>query len=202
MEHAILSFFRINTKSEKSPIILKFISCPARNNFYDMYINTIKNGPFSVKMIGFNSNERIIVQESLSSKNSAIFRKSMEFKKNDLIHSVYTRNGHVRIKTTSDSKAIMVSSIQQLSDIVSSVKKNSRNKRKINNSSQSDSLIVENDHKIIKSGSIKNDQSKIFSSTLISDSVNLNTGSPTTTVIANLQRKKSSGTLNEFLIKN
>lgn len=113
MEHTMLSVFRANMKSEKSPIILKFISYPARNNFYDMFINTIKDGPFLLKMIGINSDEKISVQESLSSKNSEIFRKSMELKKNDLLYSVYTRNGFVRIKTNSDSKALMVLSIQQ-----------------------------------------------------------------------------------------
>lgn len=151
MGSSLLSIFRINLKSEKPPIVLKFISFNARNQFYNSYIDTIKNKHILLNDIGINGTNRIIVQESLSSFNAALFRKSMELKTNDLIYSVHTKNGFVKIKARHDAKAIIVSSIQQLLEISEYGEKITRNKRKFGNIVQPNSSL--NDPKISKQNS-------------------------------------------------
>lgn len=109
MDYALLSIFRINIKSKYPPIVLKFISHPARNEFVNLFL--------ILSDIGFDSNKPINVQESLSSLNASIFRKAMEMKHSDFLFSVNTRNGFVKIKKSSTDKPIIVYSIQQLYDI-------------------------------------------------------------------------------------
>lgn len=46
----------------------------ARNEFYQLYKEVLKSNALTLHGIGFNSNERIILQENLSSSNSEVFR--------------------------------------------------------------------------------------------------------------------------------
>lgn len=197
MDYALLSIFRINLKSKYPPIILKFISFPARNEFHNLFLETLKNKRLLLSDIGFNSSKPIVVQESLSSHNASIFRKSMELKSNDLLFGVHTKNGFVKIKKSSNEKAIIVYSMQQLDDIVALGVKIVRNKRKFNNSTKSNSSILENDPKMLKS----NAQFNVHNSTMVNDSTNSTMGTPAT-IIENPHRKMSSGTLDEFIIRN
>lgn len=117
IDYALLSAFRTNYNTAKPPIVLKFISLPAKNEFLHLYIQAAKKKPLILRDIGFEEMDRINIQESLSSLNASFFRKAMELKRNDFIYSVYTNNGLVRIKITANSNAIKITSLQQLQEI-------------------------------------------------------------------------------------
>lgn len=96
MQYTLLSAFRTNYNTSKPPIILKSISFPARNEFYLVYMNSITKKPLILLDIGFGTQDRINIQESLSSSNAILFRKAiyMHLKKS---------NGFVKTKQTANS---------------------------------------------------------------------------------------------------
>lgn len=211
LEYSLLSVFRINHKSSKPTIILKFISLPARNEFYKLYKDILQTKPICLNHIGFNSNDRIIIQESLSTSNSTIFKKAMEYKKENKLYSVFTQNGFVKIKPSADSKAITIINLAQLLQMELQSNKTVQHKRKFNSSSHSDkSFIEENDPKILKSSIINiSALNSTFKENIDSMSINSSSNSSTVTLVdKNLNRdemphrKTSTGTLDEFLIRN
>lgn len=215
MNYALLSVFRINHKSSKSTIILKFISLQERNQFYNLYKDALRSKPLLLKDIGFDSNDRVMIQESLSTSNSAIFRKAMEFKKDNKLYSVYTQNGFVKIKPSSNSNAVTILKMDQLLTIDLQInKKNVRteqHKRKFNSSANLDQSIIikENDPKILKSSNFRNNflNSTLKDNGTVSMDSSINSSSATV-VNNNLirqdtpHRKTSTGTLDEFVIRN
>lgn len=199
MEWTLVAVFQINSKSNKPPIVLKFISSNARSQFFNFYFDALKIKPLLLKDIGLRGNDRIFIQESLSPSNAALFRKSMELKHKNFIHNVHTKNGFVKIKVSQTDKAIAVSSLQQLLDIEhDNDDKLVTNKRKINNSSKSNNSFVENETKILKTNN-----PGIHSSTLmdLTDNESILHSTPTTTIINNPLRKMSTGTLDEFVTR-
>lgn len=214
VESTVLSTFRCKQFSEKPTIIVKFSSSSARNIFYKHYKETLKTKALALRDIGIPSDNRIIIQESLSRTNAALFRKAMELKRDQSIHAVFTYNGFVKITPTRDSTAVLITSIQQLLEIA---RKNvtSQSKRKFNNSGRSDSSPVENDPKIAKSSGFNNQRCTASSSpNAIFSSESSVDASSSTNILQNHRqfdhlnrtelsrpRKNSSGTLDEFFIK-
>lgn len=192
MESTILSTFRCNNRSAKPTIIMKFISSTARNKFYRLYVEVVKKTPIVLADMGFSSNDRISLQESLSPPNAVIFRKAIEIKKQSLIYSVFTQNGFVKIRVGSDTNPILISDIHQLVKIASCSTEVHHNKRKFNNSSTAeDSSITENDPKILKSSNLHSQRNNIHNSTpiIINSETSSSSSSPylNTTIIAHQQ---------------
>lgn len=163
-DFTLQAIFRINntknsTKSKFAPIIAKFISASAKSDFYVRYI---KFKILNLSHIGFKSDDRIFVQESLSSIHAEIFRLAMQHKKNNNISSVYTHNGFVCVKLSRESDAIRISSKAHLQQLVPALPEkfidndNTNNKRKFNNSVE----IVED-----KPSSSNVNEAKLFKST-------------------------------------
>lgn len=66
--YTLMSSFRLKGKNRvTSPIILKFISGNAQNNFYHKYLHFKK---LSIKHIGFLTNAQIYINESLLSPSN------------------------------------------------------------------------------------------------------------------------------------
>lgn len=168
----------------------------------------MKVNPVTLKDIGLNSDDRrVIIQESLSSSNSAIFRKAVEFKREKPILSVHTQNGFVKIKPDADSKLFIINNMQHLLQLDLKVKvlNIKQNKRKFNRSTGSNNSFTENDQKILKTSNRVNN-CNILNSTISEMDMSIN--SSTLTVIENNpsrqdtpQRKASTGTLDEFVIR-
>lgn len=201
MDFTLLSIFRCNNKSNKATIILKFISSTARNKFYESYINMAKKKPFVLSDIGFDSNDRFYIQESLSSLNSSIHRKAIELKKQHRIFSVFTQNGFVKVKRNADTKAIQIVNILQLTEIERRCSEIVSVNKRNNISLIAESSLTENDTKLHKSYT-PNNQHKMLNSTPISvDSASSNSSLiyTDTTMIAKHQSRGSSSKLDGYI---
>lgn len=103
-DYGLQAIFRMGSRND-SPIVLKFISSPMRNEFFFAYL---KNRNISLKDIGFTSTVRIFIKESLTKSNAALFRVTMTRKKQGEIFNTYTRNGSIYVKIKESSKPVLV----------------------------------------------------------------------------------------------
>lgn len=100
-----------------SPIIVRLASDWAKQDFISAYF---KKKDLNVRDIGYQSNARIYVNESLTKHNKAIFKVATEAKKARTIYKCYTRNGIVHIQPHEEGKIFRVSCIDHLNAIISS----------------------------------------------------------------------------------
>lgn len=126
----IVSAFRLPTTKTKNgqprngrstdhsaPIIVRLASDWARQNFFSAYF---KRKDLNTRDLGYQSNARIYVNESLTKHNRAIFKAATEAKKSKSILKCYTRNGIVHIQLKEEGKIFRISCIDHLNAIISS----------------------------------------------------------------------------------
>lgn len=198
-EFTLQAIFRVNNNVKFPPIIMKFISGPARNEFYSSYL---KFKILNLSNIGFNSKDRVYIQESLSPLHAEIFRRALALRKEELLHTVFTRNGFVNVRLNKDDKAICLVDMLQLSQLVNT--NNSTAKRKFNTSSDNTSPPKSNEAKYFKStvSSISSSNPTVSSTPPISKcSKSSNTGIVNDS-ISQRNRRLSIGTLDNFLTKS
>lgn len=107
----LLSIFRVKSKTNKSgSVILKFISANACNNFYHKYLH-FKD--LTLVHVGFLTESRIYIHESLTSTNAAIYRRALELKKSGILNKAYTNNGFVYCKVKADSPPMQCLQLSQ-----------------------------------------------------------------------------------------
>lgn len=195
-EFTLLSIFRVKNKSKQPTIVMKFISQNARNEFYQRYWKT-KN--LSLIDLGFETDSRVYVQESLTKANHEIFKQAMSLKRDKKLSSVYTYNGLVYVKSQPESTGVLIDSISHLSVY---------NKRKMNDISNSLSPL-ENDAKLVRTN---NKQNKFASAKLKSTvpesnnnannkNVNTNVSTPKSAPKSAATRIIADGTLDHFFSK-
>lgn len=208
-DFTLQSIFRIKSKSNFSPVILKFISSSAKTEFYMRYIK-FKN--LNLSDIGFASHDRIYLQESLSTLQAEIFRRALTFKKSQQLFSVFTQNGFVNVKQNSTSGSIRLVSLSQLDDLVQQdvevdVDAQSSNKRKITNSPGQSSSPKSNEAKLFKqaatfatsSTAATTQLSKITEPAADKAAPSKNTKA-LTTALSQRSRSSSIGTLDNFVL--
>lgn len=100
-----------------SPIIVRLASDWAKQNFISAYF---KRKDLNTRDIGYQSNARIYVNESLTKHNRAIFKAATDAKKAKSIVKCYTRNGIVHIQLQEEGKIIRINCIDHLNAIISS----------------------------------------------------------------------------------
>lgn len=100
-----------------APIIVRLSSDWAKQDFISAYF---KKKNLNTSDIGYQSNARIYVNESLTKHNRAIFKAATEAKKSRSITKCYTRNGIVHIQLQEEGKIYRVNCIDHLSAIISS----------------------------------------------------------------------------------
>lgn len=195
-EFTLLSIFRVKNKSKQPTIVMKFISQNARNEFYQRYWKT-KN--LSLIDLGFETDSRVYVQESLTKAKHEIFKQAMSLKRDKKLSSVYTYNGLVYVKSQPESTGVLIDSISHLSVY---------NKRKMNDISNSLSPL-ENDAKLVRTN---NKQNKFASAKLKSTvpesnnnannkNVNTNVSTPKSAPKSAATRIIADGTLDHFFSK-
>lgn len=146
-DYTLLSIFRLKKANQNPTIILKFISPQAKSEFYFCYLKFRK---LSLIHLGFETDLRVYVTESLTPINSEYFKFALELRKKGLLHKVYTHNCLVFVKKSSEADPIKISSIQQLQSL-SCADSVSNHKRKPSSEPEHASLRAKNDTKIFKS---------------------------------------------------
>lgn len=98
--------------SGTSPLILcEFALQNVRNEFYRQYLS---KRSLCLRDIGFESGNRIYVNENLSSNARQIRSEAIKLKKQGLLENVTTRNGVVYVKRIGSEDASAVYSLQQM----------------------------------------------------------------------------------------
>lgn len=113
-DYTLLSIFRLKKAHQNPTIILKFISPQAKNEFYFCYLKFRK---LSLIHLGFETDLRIYVTESLTPVNSEHFKFALELRKKGFIHKVYTYNCYVFVKKSPEADPIKISNMQQLQSL-------------------------------------------------------------------------------------
>lgn len=93
------------------PIALQFAFKFARDDFYVRYLKT-RN--LTLQHVGFNVNKRIYLNENLTELGRKIKSQAINLKKSGKLHSVYTRDGAVFVKTDEKDDPQMIYSLEQL----------------------------------------------------------------------------------------
>lgn len=108
----ILSIYRMRITSRISPpIVIKFLDNNQKLRFMNAYM---KSQSLSTEHLGFETNSRVYINESLSRKNATIFSKALTLKKSGLIRSVASKSGLVFIKYLNSSVSTFVSDMDTL----------------------------------------------------------------------------------------
>lgn len=124
---AIKSIYRLqnhnNTherNSRDAVIIVKMWSSYDKNFFLKSLANYKKiNRGFTLtlKLLGFNSDNKFYINENLTKDNFQIFRTANRFRKRKLLHSAFTMRGFVYIKRWADDNIIRIEDIRQLYEL-------------------------------------------------------------------------------------
>lgn len=144
-EGQLLTAFRVHKND--GPIILKFANSVISNNLFRKYLD---KKDLNLKHIGFDSDKRIFIRESLSKKNAMIFSEALKLRRNGVLASSYSRKGLVFIRISQDDNPLLVSSLDYLFEISSALPQHNSNKRRLNISSGSSSSPISNNAKSIK----------------------------------------------------
>lgn len=117
IENSINGIFRIGHQRDSigkaSPIVVKFRSSMAKFSFFNLYM---KSKNISLSHIGFNSTDRIFINDSLTKKNAMLFRHARQLYLNRKIQRVFIKNGIVNIEI--NNSTISIFSENQLLSIV------------------------------------------------------------------------------------
>lgn len=95
------------------PLLLQFTFRAARDEFYRRYLSS-RN--LSLSHLGFTINKRIYLNENLTELARAIKGSALKLKKDGKLHSVFTKDGFVQVKTRAEDEARPVLSMEQLTN--------------------------------------------------------------------------------------
>lgn len=101
-------------------ITMRFIALHIKEQFYGLYLNTIKNKPLSLKDIGFADNSRVIIGEQLTSTNQKIFREASNYKRSNRSMQVFTTNGQVKIRLQKGGTTYIIKNQRELDELAKS----------------------------------------------------------------------------------
>lgn len=193
--YGLQSIFR-TVQKKNSAIVIKFLTDALRNDFFSAYLKT---KTLSLMDIGFSSNVRVFIKESLTKGNAAIFRECIAMKKCGKLFNTYTRRGCVVIKIKEDSKPTIVLSSFQLRSLISNLE---------TSQVPDDFNINASNHKRRPSGSPKmsstpkiNKHRKLAIRECISGKMSSESSSELSDTIVDVDRLSSVGPLDRFFTK-
>lgn len=181
-EYTILAIFRLKTKSTQPTIVVKFISKDARNEFFQLYL---KQKNLSLLDVGFLTEKRIFIHESLTKKNVAIFKDAMVLKKETKLHTAFTHDGIVHVRSTPEGISQQILDIEQLLEF-----RQTKRKLHVLNTSSEGCSPEKSEAKLLKVN--ENSGAKSSAATSVKNS----------TPKAALVRQSSLGTLNNYFSKS
>ena len=102
------------------PIICQFSSRGSRDELFRMYL---KSRALTLDNIGYNSKNRIYINENLSPLVKRILLAAIKLRSNGLLYKVSTRRGSVYVRTCFESEPVIIGSLDQLYDLESNLSK-------------------------------------------------------------------------------
>lgn len=93
------------------PILCEFAMRTARDDFYRTYL---QRRSLSLRHIGFDSNNRVFINENLSPAMREVRIEAIKLKKQGRISKVFTRDGAVYVKRSEADDAVAIHSITEL----------------------------------------------------------------------------------------
>lgn len=147
VEGHLLKVFRLPNYKNEGPIVLKFVSSTISNELFIKYLNK-KN--LNLTHLNFDIDRRVFIREGLTKTNAFIFSEALKLRRNGILASTYTRKGQILIRIAQEDKPILVTSVEKLNEIASSIPQRNINKRRLNESSGSTTSPVANEPKAIK----------------------------------------------------
>lgn len=93
------------------PILCQFAFRRLRDDFFRIYL---RHRSLTLHDIGFNTNKRVYINESLDSQTRALLRAAIKLRRSGRLHKVSTRKGTVTVKIHRDGEPMIVTSIDQL----------------------------------------------------------------------------------------
>lgn len=93
------------------PIVCQFAIKNARDEFYRRYL---RNRNFSLRILGFESDQRVYMNENLTQDARIVRAEAIKLKKKGLIQKVFTRNGIVHIQRGNSTVAEPINEIAHL----------------------------------------------------------------------------------------
>lgn len=120
-----ISSNRDNISPAPPTIFVKFVAQHIRDNFYSLYINSVKAKPLKTEHIGMEQGGRIYFGEVLTPKNQRLFINAMKMKKENKLAKVYTKNGLVMVKKSADSRPTTIRTLRELDVFIESVRSSS-----------------------------------------------------------------------------
>lgn len=112
--HQVSSSTIVNTNI-LPPIIINFNTTNSRRMFHTKYFAFIKTDPLKLSHIGFESHDRIFINENLPKECLEILKKAKRMQKSGKIENAYSFNGQVCvIHRESDDKPQIISHVDDL----------------------------------------------------------------------------------------
>lgn len=96
------------------PIALQFAFKLARDDFFRRYFS-VRN--LSLIHVGFNVDRRIYLNENLPEEARKIKGKAISLRRSGKLHAVFTKDGCVFVKPAVDAEAVLVRSLEDLSEL-------------------------------------------------------------------------------------
>lgn len=100
-------------------IIVKFVAKHIRDDFYSLYLARVKKNPLKTEELQLAQGGRVIISENLTATNQQLFTQAMKMKYEKKLAKVYTKDGLVYVKITSETKPNQIRFLRDL-DLVSS----------------------------------------------------------------------------------
>lgn len=104
-----------NNTTKVAPIVLKFSTISSRRTFHAKYFAFSKTDALKLSHIGYDSNNRIFVNENLSKTNLDLLKKAKQLKKRGKIAGAYSYDGKVCVyHLKNDKKFQIISNVDDL----------------------------------------------------------------------------------------
>lgn len=92
-------------------ILLQFAIPNQKNDFYSKYL---RSHSLTLRQVGFQTDSRVYVNESLTPSARKIKAKAMELKKEGKLASVFSRSGVIHVKAASSDQSLQIKTTEDL----------------------------------------------------------------------------------------
>ncbi|KAL9694708.1 hypothetical protein quinque_013993 [Culex quinquefasciatus] len=92
-------------------ILLQFAIPNQKNDFYSKYL---RSHSLTLRQVGFQTDSRVYVNESLTPSARKIKAKAMELKKEGKLASVFSRSGVINVKAASSDQSLQIKTTEDL----------------------------------------------------------------------------------------
>lgn len=96
---------------ETTPVLIQFVTNLSREQFFRRYL---AKRDLSLQHVGFNSRQRVYINENLSTVDRQIWRYACKLRNDGKLVRVHLKNGIVLVKRSNDNHSTPIHSMKQL----------------------------------------------------------------------------------------